>query len=245
VAPFLRASAYEAGLARILLAEADAPVRIALGAMLEAQQHTVALVTTPLQLSSALRPEAFDLAIVDLALVRSPDVELALRRLPVIGISPSEPAVSEPALGLESLLHRPLDIGAARVFVAAALASVTVATPVSDELEAPDGVRIRPASNRVYVRGFPVHFSRLELRLLTLLVRRRGRTQTIERLARDVWGREARGKRNFVEARVSAIRRKLRALGAYDVIETVRGMGYRVPWPIHPPDEWNATREDR
>lgn len=222
-------------MARILLAEADASVRIALGAMLEAQRHVVVRATTPLQLASALETEDVDLAIVDLALVRTNEVTAALRRLPVIAISPSEPA-PEPDLAFESRLHRPLDLAAAGVFVAAALSTVAVVAQGSDDLEAPDGVRIRPAVGRVYVRGFPVHLTALELRLLTVLVRRRGRTQSIERLARDIWGREARGQRNFVEARISSIRRKLRALGAYDVIETVRNVGYRVPWHVHPAD---------
>lgn len=222
-------------MARILLAEADASVRIALGAMLEAQRHAVARATTPLQLASALDTEVVDLAIVDLALVRTDEVTAELRRLPVIAISPSEP-VSEPDLAVESRLHRPLDLAAAGVFVSAALSTVAVMAHESADLEAPDGVRIRPAVGRVYVRGFPVHLTALELRLLTLLVRRRGRTQSIGRLARDIWGREARGRRNFIEARISSIRRKLRALGAYDVIETVRSVGYRVPWPVYPAD---------
>jgi two-component system response regulator MtrA len=244
-ASLLRAPAYEASLARILLAEADPPARIALDAMLEAQRHAVVSVITPLQLASALRPDDYDLAIVDLSLVRSAEVEVALRRVPVIGISPSDPSASEPELALESRLHRPIDVGAAGVFVAAALSSVNVASHGSSDLEAPDGVRIRTASNRVYVRGFPIRLSPLELQLLTLLVRRRGRTQSIERLARDVWGREARGKRNFVEARISSIRRKLRAVGAYDVIETVRSVGYRVPWPVYPPDGCETPEVDR
>jgi DNA-binding response OmpR family regulator len=231
----LRASASEARLARILLAEADASVRIALGAMLEAQRHAVVRATTPLQLASALDTEVVDLAIVDLALLRTDAVTAELRRLPVIAISPSDPA-PEPDLAFESKLHRPLDLAAAGVFVAAALSTVAVVAQGSDELEAPDGVRIRPAVGRVYVRGFPVHLTPLELRLFTLLVRRRGRTQSIERLARDVWGHEAQGRRNFVEARVSSIRRKLRALGAYDVIETVRSVGYRVPCAVYSED---------
>lgn len=222
-------------MARILLAEADASVRIALGAMLEAQGHAVVRATTPLQLASALDTEIVDLAIVDLALVRTDEVTAELRVLPVIAISPSEPT-SAPDLAFDFRLHRPLDLAAAGVFVAAALSSVAVVTHGSDDLEAPDGVRIRPGVGRVYVRGFPVHLTPLELRLFTLLVRRRGRAQSIERLARDIWGREARGRRNFVEARVSSIRRKLRALGAFDVIETVRSVGYRVPWPVYPED---------
>ena len=47
-------------------------------------------------------------------------------------------------------------------------------------------------------------------------------------ILRDVWGYEYLGGSNVVEAYVSYLRRKLNAPGEPDLIETVRGAGYRL-----------------
>ena len=48
-------------------------------------------------------------------------------------------------------------------------------------------------------------------------------------LAVSIWGFEQIGSRNFIEAHVSRLRRKLRDAGAAGAIQTVRGISYQVP----------------
>ncbi len=73
--------------------------------------------------------------------------------------------------------------------------------------------------------GSPVLLTRKEYDLLAVLVRHRGRALTRERILREVWGSSWKGLGRTLEVHVGSLRRKL---GEPDVVETVRGVGYRV-----------------
>ncbi|MEL7978134.1 response regulator transcription factor [Isoptericola sp. F-RaC21] len=113
-----------------------------------------------------------------------------------------------------------------------------------------DGARAEAADARVRVRGLVVDLARREVRrttgavadaagavveltrkefdLLALLVRQQGSVLTRERILRDVWGSSWKGLGRTLEVHVASLRRKL---GEPDVVETVRGVGYRVAVP--------------
>ncbi len=65
-----------------------------------------------------------------------------------------------------------------------------------------------------------------EFKLLMLLMQRKGRVQTREKLLEDVWGYEASIDTRTVDTHVRRLRDKLR--GQASLIETVRGFGYRM-----------------
>ncbi|MEI8233939.1 MAG: response regulator [Verrucomicrobiota bacterium] len=79
---------------------------------------------------------------------------------------------------------------------------------------------------QVTVGGMPVDFTATELKLLTLLMERRGRVQSREVLLNDVWGYESVIDTRTVDTHIRRLREKLGA--AADCIETVRGFGYRI-----------------
>ena len=68
-----------------------------------------------------------------------------------------------------------------------------------------------------------------ELMLLEVLVRRPDQVFTHDQLINRVYPTERVVTRNALEAHVSTLRRKLRAVGAPPIIETRRGFGYVVP----------------
>ncbi len=216
-------------MARILLAEADASFRIALAAMLEADEHSVQLATSPLQLASA-QVSLIDVAILDLAMVRPVETAVLLGGIPIVGIDAGDARVVPPGLNVVSKLFRPVDIEVARVFVTAALALIVLPGP-SQELEGPAGVTLRPAASSAYVHSRPLRLSRRQFAILEFLLRHRGRAVSIEELARAVWSLEEVRSRNFVEAQLSRLRRKLRLAGAPNVIQTVRHVGYKILSP--------------
>ena len=72
--------------------------------------------------------------------------------------------------------------------------------------------------------GRVVDLTATELRLLRYLAEQRGRTVTKNQILTQVWGYDAYDP-NLVEVHVSALRRKLEALGPR-VVHTVRGLGY-------------------
>lgn len=80
--------------------------------------------------------------------------------------------------------------------------------------------------HEVWVDGRAVDLTATEFRLLTLLMERRGRVQTREQLLINVWNHDEDMETRTVDTHVRRLREKLGV--AADMIETVRGVGYRV-----------------
>ena len=75
------------------------------------------------------------------------------------------------------------------------------------------------------LQGKPLELTATEFNLLALLMQRRGRVQSRDRLLNDVWGYETAIDTRTVDTHVRRLRAKL---GKYDeYIETIRGVGYR------------------
>jgi phosphate regulon transcriptional regulator PhoB len=75
------------------------------------------------------------------------------------------------------------------------------------------------------VEGRPVDLTATEFRLLTVLVKRRGRVQSREQLLRDVWEYDTRVDTRTVDTHMRRLREKLGSAAKY--LDTVRGVGYR------------------
>ena len=67
-----------------------------------------------------------------------------------------------------------------------------------------------------------------EFDLLDYLVRRAGQVVTRDELLESVWGFVSPGETRTVEVHVAQLRKKL---GQPDLIETVRGLGYKAARP--------------
>jgi two-component system phosphate regulon response regulator PhoB len=78
----------------------------------------------------------------------------------------------------------------------------------------------------VMVRGRRIDLTATEFRLVSLLAERRGRVQSREQLLRDVWQYDSLIDTRTVDTHVRRLREKLGP--AADLIETVRGVGYRM-----------------
>ena len=87
-------------------------------------------------------------------------------------------------------------------------------------------ITIDRVRHQVCVSGEEVNLTSLEFKLLDKLVERRGRVQDRERLLADVWGYESSVDTRTVDTHVRRLREKLGS--AREVIETVRGFGYRL-----------------
>src|SRR6187551_2607533 len=87
-------------------------------------------------------------------------------------------------------------------------------------------ISIDPARHQVRVNGKRVHLTSLEFKLLRTLIQHRGRVQDRDKLLNDVWGYESVIDTRTVDTHVRRLREKLGNAG--EVIETVRGFGYRI-----------------
>jgi DNA-binding response OmpR family regulator len=90
---------------------------------------------------------------------------------------------------------------------------------------------VEPATRRVSWSQRPVELSPREFAVLLALARRAGRVVSKEELLRVAWGDDYAVSRNAVEVYVGYLRRKLDAVGAGEVLQTVRGHGYQVSAP--------------
>src|SRR5438477_13114349 len=87
-------------------------------------------------------------------------------------------------------------------------------------------ISIDPARHEVRVNGKRIDLTSLEFKLLRTLMQRRGRVQERDCLLNEVWGYESMIDTRTVDTHVRRLREKLGKAG--DIVETVRGFGYRL-----------------
>jgi len=80
-------------------------------------------------------------------------------------------------------------------------------------------------SHRAFSAGVEIDLTPLEYRLLKVFLERRGRVQTRRQLLQAAWNTDAQIETRTVDMHVARLRAKLGARG--DLLETVRGVGYR------------------
>ncbi len=90
-------------------------------------------------------------------------------------------------------------------------------------------IRVDPEAHRAYVGGEEISLTALEFRLLTTFMARVGRVQSRDQLLGDVWDMSSELETRTVDTHVKRLREKLGP--ARDLLETVRGVGYRLVDP--------------
>lgn len=80
--------------------------------------------------------------------------------------------------------------------------------------------------HEVTIKGTPIDLTATEFRLLQLLMERKGRVQTREHLLLNVWNYETEIETRTVDTHIRRLREKLGDQA--DLIETLRGVGYRM-----------------
>lgn len=97
--------------------------------------------------------------------------------------------------------------------------------PESDDVAAFQGVVVDRGRHRATVDGKPLSLTRSEFRLLDTLIRQPGRVFQRSELIDAALGEDTMVMERTIDVHIRALRRKLDAHA--DVIETVRGVGYR------------------
>ncbi len=86
-------------------------------------------------------------------------------------------------------------------------------------------VEVDLTAHTVTKAGKTVELTYKEFELLRLLLTRRGAALSRDEILRSVWGYDYTGETRTVDMHVKSLRRKL----GDDLIETVRGVGYKIP----------------
>lgn len=98
-------------------------------------------------------------------------------------------------------------------------------TSVNSDVLDVDGFHVDKGSFEIRLDGERLDLTTTEFKLLTLLIERRGKTQSRETLLFDVWGYQNAIDTRTVDTHVRRLREKLSQ--ASNRLETIRGEGYR------------------
>jgi two-component system OmpR family response regulator len=85
-----------------------------------------------------------------------------------------------------------------------------------------------PAARRVSVRGRPIELTSREFTLFEFLLRHRGTVLSRTQIREHVWDVSFDGDSNIVDVYIRYLREKIDRAFGLDLIETVRGAGYRI-----------------
>jgi two-component system phosphate regulon response regulator PhoB len=130
------------------------------------------------------------------------------------------------ALGADDYLTKPFSPQELVLRVGAILRRMSAGGAAPADVLAIGPVRIDRAEHRVTVDGDEVELTPTEYRLLLTLAERRGRVQGRAHLLETVWEAAPDIQTRTVDMHVQRLRAKLGSAG--DLIETVRGFGYRL-----------------
>ncbi|MQA16206.1 MAG: response regulator [Pseudonocardiaceae bacterium] len=225
----------------MLVVDDEAGVRRALERGLRAEgMEVVTAADGPTALRAALTG-AFDAVLLDIMLPGLSGYRV-LERLraegvatPVLLVSAKDGEIDQADgldLGADGYLVKPFSFV---VLVAQLRATLRRTADTGDEpvLTLGDLV-IDAGTRRVSWAQRPVALSPREFAVLFALARRAGRVVTKDELLVAAWGEEHAVSRNAVEVYVGYLRRKLDAVGAGSVLQTVRGHGYQVAAQVAP-----------
>jgi DNA-binding response OmpR family regulator len=222
----------------VLVADDEPGVRRALERGLAAEGMDVASAADgPSALRAALTG-AFDIVLLDIMLPGLSGYRVLQRlraegvRTPVLLVSAKDGEVDQADgldLGADGYVVKPFSF---RVLVAQVRALLRRSTGEETRRSVRVGeLDVERARRLVRWAGTRVPLSPREFAVLDVLVGRAGSVVTKDELLRAVWGDEQAATRNAVEVYVGYLRRKLEAVGAGEVLRTVRGHGYLVSTP--------------
>ena len=202
---------------------------------LEASGFTAKGFPDSVEFFKAVAEKKPDLVLLDIMLPGKDGLEI-LRSLRSDPATAKIPVIMASARGTEFDKVTGLDLGAddylAKPFgmmelTARVRALLRRANPKTAELCYQAGcLSVWPKKHTVRVAGEEVSLTRKEFDLLCLLLKNEDQVVTREQLIQEVWGYAYQGESRTVDVHVRTLRQKLGQAG--ELIETVRGVGYRI-----------------
>src|SRR6266513_5351936 len=220
---------------RILIIEDERDVLDLLTFNLRKAGYTLATATDGAAGLQKARSEKPAFVILDLMLPRMPGLEIckilksdpATRQIPILMLTAKAEEIDRIVgleFGADDYVTKPFSPREVVLRIRAIMRRGE--TKQDDERLTAGPITVDPARYEVSVSGKRITLTSLEFKLLRTLIQRRGRVQARDRLLNDVWGYESVIDTRTVDTHVRRLRKKLGK--AADVIESVRGFGYRL-----------------
>jgi DNA-binding response OmpR family regulator len=215
---------------RILIAEDEPRIVSFLEKGLRANGYTTLAASTGPDALAMARDEDFDLLLLDLGLpgLDGHRVLFALRergvRMPVIVLTARDgvdDTVGALDLGADDYLTKPFRFEELLARIRVRLRESSTCDPT---VLTAGGLTLDLRTRRAQVDGAEVELTSREFALTETFMRHAGQVLSREQLLSHVWGYDFDPGSNVVDVYVRYLRRKL----GDDVIQTVRGMGYRL-----------------
>lgn len=219
---------------RILIVEDDDRVAAALDAFLARSGYATVRASDGVEAMALLGADT-EVVLLDLGLPDVDGIDLCRRirgrsEVPIVIVT-ARSQVAERIKGLragaDDFVVKPYDVHE----LLARIEAVTRRTrPVRPESEGvvtiqAGAVEIDLVSRQVRIEGSAVELTPKEFDIIAVLARYPGVAVPKDRLIREVWNTDWRGFAHSLEVHVGAIRRKT---GTHRIIDTVRGVGYRL-----------------
>ncbi|BDG04002.1 response regulator [Anaeromyxobacter oryzae] len=197
------------------------------------------LATTGEQALAHLRRRVPDLVLLDVML---PDVsgtevcrriksDARTRHVPVVMLTAKGEEVDRVVgfeLGADDYVTKPFSVRELVLRLKAVLRR-GAGGPAERPPESVGPIRIDVDAHRAFADGVEIPLTPLEFKLLLTLMSRLGRVQSREQLLEDVWDMSSEVETRTVDTHVKRLREKLGS--GRDLLETVRGVGYRLVDP--------------
>jgi two-component system phosphate regulon response regulator PhoB len=221
---------------RILVVDDEPDITALVAYHLAKAGHRVSTAANGPEALKAAREERPDIIVLDVMLpgVSGYDVLAELRRQEEtrdVGVILLTARREEPdrirglSLGADDYLTKPFSPAELTLRVNALLRRLAAPAVASGSTLAAGPIAIDRSAHRVAVEGREIELTATEYKLLLTLVERRGRVQTRPQLLETVWDAQPDIQTRTVDMHVQRLRSKLGPAG--ELIETVRGFGYR------------------
>ncbi len=225
----------------ILVVEDEVDIQEIVSYNLEKAGFTVASVDSGEAALQLIRKELPDLVVLDLMLPGMDGLEVcrllkqdaSTRDLPILMLTARAEEVDRVVgleLGADDYVVKPFSARELTLRIQAILRRLaerrdSVAVDTDPKALRFGSLAIDRAAHRVTVDGDVLELTSTEFSLLATLAERRGRVQSREELLNTVWGYDYAGYGRTVDTHIRRLREKLG--GASEMVETVRGVGYR------------------
>ena len=230
----------------IYLLEDDSSIRKLVIYTLNSQGMQAQGFEYPSQFWSAMEQKRPSLILLDIMLPEEDGLHILKRlrsspstaRLPVIMLTAKGTEYDKVVgldLGADDYISKPFGMMELTARIRAALRHTLVPAEEEEQKYVCGPIYLNPTRHLVQVNGREITLTLKEFQVLELLIEHPGSVLSREHLLSTVWGYEFDGASRTIDVHIRTLRQKLEEAGG--LIETVRGVGYRMTLSVHREDK--------